>query len=355
MTIWIRCSAGASIGYGHLGRCLTLADALTKCGQACGFIIAADQTSPIELIDARDHRVHTIPANGELADELDHYPAKTQCVLFDLCNSEVMRNRESLAALVAACKKRSIKTGMIDGLGDEAYTVENSFGSADWVLSPYALPADELPRTAQRWFHGAKFALLAPEFGQCSSHRPAQAATEIIVSTGGADPWDLSAIALAALAGIDGIALVRVILGPFFSAELKTTLKRLAKAVPADIDFLSFKDNPHTLYQSSTLGILGPGNTKYEAAACGLPSIILCPDGKITWNCRPFEYGGGAAVMNIAEVSEDELRNELSAMLSDRQRQIEMSRRCREFVDGRGIDRVVTLINDEFSSPMVPA
>lgn len=269
--IWIRCEADSEIGMGHWMRCRNLALAFRKLGIEVGFILPANADYCSEW------DVHPLPVSTSLREEVKYYPCdQMDAVVLDISSSRTLSQSDALSSIVHQLRRENILTFLIDGLGDCGYTASAS-APPHVVLTPYLLARDEPRRNCENWLHGASYAMLASEYGE--ELEPRQS-SEILFSLGGADPWRLTETTLVSFSeGLLGLPegwTLTVVTGPFFSALRCQNIRDITGSLGVKYCNLH-SPNMLEAYRASSAAILGPGLSKYEATACRLRPIILCP------------------------------------------------------------------------------
>lgn len=98
-----------------------------------------------------------------------------------------------------------------------------------------------------------------------------------------------------------------------------------------------------SLLAECDLALSAAGSMAWELCFMGVPSIMM----PLAENQRPIAHrlaAAGAAVGVSGEIDVAGLARELKALASDAPRRLELSRRARQLVDGRGARRVVTAL-----------
>lgn len=321
--IWLRFQYGPKIGMGHAVRCLNLARALKAKGQEVGLLL--DSSAP-RLAGAEDWPVIEM-------DKLTDFP-EDGAIIFDISHAET---RDSLPLWIKALSKAGRKTGVIDGLGLDAW---NGRIKPDLVLTPYLMPANVLARSAKAWISGPQYAILSEAYAE---EPPAlnSRKNSVLISIGGADPWALTETALEAALSASSIPRfdVRVVAGPQLSAPRRAHLTTQCKKT--DVELLDAPPSLHDLLCASAVAVLGPGLTKYEAAACNTPAVILAPDEEALALNQPFAESGLA---NVMDASARNFAGQLSAAIASQASKRRSSWTGRSIIDGKGSARAADAI-----------
>jgi spore coat polysaccharide biosynthesis predicted glycosyltransferase SpsG len=181
---------------------------------------------------------------------------------------------------------------------------------ADAVVNDmYGDPRDIPPR-----YSGARYAVLRPEF----TVRPYQVkaeATQVAVLFGGTDPARLTELAVEALKPL-----------PVFLDVIRPEDRRSVAAAMHDADLL----------------LTSGGRTLYEAAAVGVPAVVLCQNQRETTHTH---LGIGNINLGLGRlVTPEHLRHTVTTILGDPDLRGDMSVEARRSVDGGGADRVRRII-----------
>ena len=285
--IWLRCKAGLKIGTGHAVRCLSLARAIQSEGGEAGIILDNENTAFLMQAETADIPALTVTPRATLADEVSEFPAGP--VLVDLSNPILL---DQLSNLIAALQAQGRKTALIEGLDKEAYRgpVE-----PDLVITPYIGAEAETPRPAKRWIGGGQYAVLGPEYD--AAPKSLDRREGVLVMLSGSDPWYLTEQVLGALA--ERGAELRIAIGNSIPHDRALKLAASVEAIGATP--LMAPDGLYQHFNAARACILGPGLAKYEAAATGTPTVIVCPDARYAAMQSAFIGEGLGHLINAEE------------------------------------------------------
>jgi len=93
------------------------------------------------------------------------------------------------------------------------------------------------------------------------------------------------------------------------------------------------------------LAITGGGLTKYETAVTGTPSIAISHFDEEAKRTEEFARGGSILHLGlISEIRQEDVAEATNRLLEDYALRAEMSKRGRNLVDGKGIERIISEI-----------
>jgi UDP-2,4-diacetamido-2,4,6-trideoxy-beta-L-altropyranose hydrolase len=220
--------------------------------------------------------------------------------------------------------------------------------AADVVLNQNVFATSEMyqsRRAGTRLLLGPAYALLRQEFASArrAETMPAEA-DRLLVTLGGADPYNVTDRVLDGLALVSGADLrIRVVVGP-------SNPHRLRLASHATIDprvvILPPVDRIVHLMAWADMAITGGGITVYELCCMGVPTLVV----PIVSSQREFASAldrDGICVDLGKHESLDpaSLADAIGGLRLDAARRTAMSRRALERVDGRGSERVLDALN----------
>jgi UDP-2,4-diacetamido-2,4,6-trideoxy-beta-L-altropyranose hydrolase len=297
MRIAIRTDAGKQIGYGHLRRCMTLADALRARG------------ADVQFVDSDD----SVAADAGIADTYT----------LDEAWFSAMRARATLL--------------VIDDLADRALDADLVTNSA--ITAPqldYRTPAD------CRLLLGPTFALVRAAFCE-AAHAPRRSVERVLVTLGGSDPTFRTRVVVAGLQAVLASSVhIDVVLGPLHGDD-------------AALDELASRDVRVTLHRAPDLPALvaaadvavsGGGQTTFELAAAGVPAVALALADNQRLVLAGFAQAG--TLVHAGDASAPDVADALSScvmqVVGDEAMRRRMSEAGRQLVDGRGAERVAAAL-----------
>ncbi len=305
-TICFRADASAAIGTGHVMRCLTLADQVSRRGAECLFVAAAGTR---ELVPSLPYPVlppERLPFGAALV-VVDHYGIDA---------AEEARIR-SMSRAVMVMDDLPTRRHHCDLLLDQ------TFGRR---AEEYR---DLVPHNSVV-LAGSEYALLRPQF---AAARPAALARRdgslrrLLVSLGGTDPHNATGAVLDALAG-SGLA-IDVVMGA--KAPHLEAVGARAAALPHATVHVGVSDMAG-LMAGADLAIGAGGTSTWERCCLGLPTLMLVIADNQRDVARLVAESGAARLITMADlpaalaVSPDELRA--------------MSAAAARLCDGQGAARV---------------
>lgn len=165
----------------------------------------------------------------------------------------------------------------------------------------------------------------------------------IIVSVGGADPHGLSLLITQSLLEVPNIQII-VIIGPFFKET--RDLSVLAKTY----DNIQILKSPPKIWKElrkADIAISASGNTLYELSVLQIPTICIVAEPHQLPYANFFSSKGFC--LNLG--SKDELtltriRNIVSSLLENHQKRKKMSLSAKKIIDGKGLPRVVKVVDN---------
>lgn len=358
MLVVFRADASVQIGTGHVMRCLTLADELTRHGHSCRFICREHPGHLGDLIASKGFRVDLLPARND--NDLDMHGGKTDHYATWLGVSWEEDARETLEALSLQTTdwlvvdhyaldvnwerlvgKAVSNVMVIDDLANRAHEcallMDQNLGR---VPSDYD---DLLPEECSRLI-GPRYALLRPEFSECRDrglkHREQPELKRILISLGGVDQANvtgrvldgLSASALPASTELD------IILGASapFLAEVQQQAARMRFKATVSVNV---KDMAERMYLAD-LSIGAAGGTSWERCSLGLPAVlVVLAENQVAGAKALLESGAAKTISDPEQLAS--LLPSVLAGLAEPGLLYRMSESAAGITDGKGVLRVV--------------
>ncbi len=322
---WMRTDAGPQIGFGHLKRCIVLAQSLIECG------------TPLFLIDSQDHW-----SQEQLADQgYDYFCGKLEEAWSFLPDPAVIlidtRNKDGLDRLMAAARNHNTPIVSIHDLGLNPLPSDIVI---DGSIAPVRL--DALAQKA-KLYSGTDFMVLDPAY--CSLRQRPMRIRErigsILVNLGGGDshryfPRVLEGLNLWARHEVEVIGIPGFV--PWGQERL----------VQKDWHPLRFRWESASAAQflfSSDLAITAGGLAAYEALCAGTPLLALSYDHLQQTTITAIAAAGACIDLGPGDdLDPVQLAKVLSGIERNHYERRQVSLRGRRMVDGRGAERVSQII-----------
>ena len=327
IAFWV--AAGPIIGFGHLRRCLTLAAILNEHGVRTYFLLDAAPDA-VALANAEGQPAQSVAAGEPPVHQLTKLPERIAAIVVD---SYVFKPQ--CFARLRACVPLIIA---IDDNADrelDADLIVNGSAGADALNYPLQTGATHLL--------GTDYMLLRPEFAAVPARDIHTDIQRVLVTVGGSDPRNLtSQLVQWTLEALPGV-FVDAILGPLFEPRGGSQwVNHSADAVTLHQNTRLMRD----LMLSADLAITAGGQTTYELAACGTPSLGIRVADNQTINLSGLSKAG--TLLWVGDADDDHLGPTLKGALvhlgASRDERAHMSARGRRLVDGRGAARAASAI-----------
>ncbi len=326
-----RVDASARIGSGHVSRCLALADYLAARGWDCIFAVSSETCQAFPRLDRSTHRVCVV-ANAFDAVSVGLATGKHATLT-------VIDHYSIDAHFETACRKWSERIMVIDDLANRYHDCDFLI---DQTLGRVSRDYSALVPSDCRQLLGPEYALLRPEFSRLREQtleRPRESLRRILVAIGGADPHDITGLALQAILA-SGLTLeVDVALGSISPNCLKVSefVAAAGKGWQLHLDTTEMAK----LISSADLAIGACGVGSWERCTLGLPSIAVV----IADNQRMIarELRRRAAIIyagDWGETSVKVLERHLLEMAGDGALRAAIAANAAAVCDGRGLERV---------------
>lgn len=325
--ILIRADANEKIGSGHIMRCLSIAHAFVTCGHRVLFVTADHKGD--NLINRAGFS--SICLNSEYTD-LEHEPIVEVFANFHpslvLVDSYYVTNKyfRSLSTYT--------KIAYMDDTKEDIWDVDciinyNIYGAAlDYTL---------YKSTRTKLLLGPLYAPLRPEFQGIFQH-PIKHVTDVMVSTGGADPEKITERLINGLC-----SKLKKVRFHFVIGVLNPRIEVIKTIATDNIVLHIDENNMSGLMRTSDIAISAAGSTLYELCACGTPTITY----SLADNQRTAteEFAKQGIMISVGDcrdnqdIIEDIGRN-LHRLIDDEKGRKIMSTKMHSLIDGHGAERL---------------
>lgn len=204
-----------------------------------------------------------------------------------------------------------------------------------------ALYEDSSPDSTH--FGGGKYAVMREEFLFLPPYVVKDKIAVVTATFGGSDPNNIALHCIESLPSEYPDIQFRIITGPGYSHD-KRLLKNRASALENTL-LIDSATNMATHFSESDLVITSCGRTVFEAAACGVPCVVICQNEREMKHRHITSQDG---VISMGLFSESKTMHGLLHLFEelrrDPQMRRSMSEKSTEIVDGLGIFRIIGLI-----------
>jgi UDP-2,4-diacetamido-2,4,6-trideoxy-beta-L-altropyranose hydrolase len=342
-TLNIRADASIAIGTGHVMRCLALGQAWQDAGGRVVFATIG-LTSPVEQ-RLRSEGIEIVKFNGAPGSVQDASQLE-ELACAHHADWVVVDGYQFEAEYQRKVKDAGLKLLFIDDNGHAKHYL------ADLVLNQNAHGCEDLyqsraPRT--KLLLGPRFALLRREFQGWRQWKreTVPVARKVLVTMGGSDPDNVTAIVVRALqlASIESLE-AKVVVG--VSNPCIGSLERVAGQSQANVSVVKDATNMPELMAWADVAISGAGSTCWEMCLLGLPAIVidLAENQRIV--AKELDRRGVAIHLGAAgDATPEKIVSKLRWLLDSIETRTALSMRARELVDGNGAERVVSAMRGE--------
>ena len=325
--------AGPSIGLGHARRCLTLALALRERGLASRFLLAGNAPAA-ELLRSQAFIVEVVSGALDAPAALDQLGRwGTRVAVTDSYQFET--------AFLAALEAGGSTVLALSDRPDRELPVSLVLNAAVGI-EPLAYRG----RADTCFLLGPRYALLRSEFAREPEPRPAGPIGRVLITVGGSDAHDLTRRLMRWVADDVAGAAVDVVVGPFFTTATIDAIRREAGRPGARVSIHEQPADMRGLMQQAHLAVCGAGQTTYELAACGTPTMAISTADNQLDSVNGFAAAG--TLVHVGRVTDAALeahtRAALARLLADEPARLALGRTGRALVDGRGTERVADIL-----------
>lgn len=339
MKLLFRTDGSASIGLGHVMRCLALAQAAHCAGHSASFLMAPGAEAAEERLRAEQCDVRTLAAKPGTPQDA----AETAAIARDQAADWVIVDGYQFDGNY----QQTFKEGGMPLLFIDDFGHANRY-VADIILNQnfYASEMHYASSGISRLLLGPEYALLRREFVQWKrlDRIFPEHANRILITMGGADTNNNAEKILQCLQNIDKMKLDITIVSGAANPH-RTSLEKTIEKSCHTARLLFNVTNMAPLMAESDVGITAGGSTCYETLFMGLPSVVFVTADNQERNVQSLERAHAiiGAGWDTA-LNERKLPRLLASVLSDEELRRSLSTKGRGIVDGQGCSRVLSVM-----------
>ncbi|ADU75875.1 UDP-2,4-diacetamido-2,4,6-trideoxy-beta-L-altropyranose hydrolase [Acetivibrio thermocellus AD2] len=345
LNIGIRVDGSANIGMGHIMRCLSLAKGFRNAGANVYFLSRFEQG--ISRIRQDNFEVLEMPYRksrnsggffygdaSELEEDAEEIICRIRAFNLDVLIIDSYNvSREFFLKL----KPHVRKLCYIDDLNKFVYPVDVLInGNITAPALNYAKYSDD-----ELMLLGLKYNLIRDEFKNLPERIINRDVREIMITTGGSDPFNLTLRLANAILPEEEFKDVRIniVVGSGFTNADK--LRELSERNPNVVLHENVLRMSEVMLKSD-VAISAGGSTLYELCACGTPALaVVIADNQREMVDMLSSEGYIISLGWHEELDDRELLRKVKSLCGDYEKRVLFSRKMQKLVDGEGVKRVV--------------
>ena len=342
--IIFRCDAGRipGVSMGHAFRCMALAREIMQTGTEVLFLMQ-DYPEGVNAVRSRGFAVETIDRTLSPHKESEILAGMPgDVIVFDLLNAGPITHA------LPAMDKRVV---VIDDTGENVvcgHLIINGSIAAERLTYPGSTPEATL-------LLGPSYCILGEEFDEIPM-QTGERRHDLVIFMGGSDPAGLTMKVARFLIRSNSSLAIEIILGSSFAGEDGVRTLMADYAAPCKITSAPASIVP--AFHNARLALVAGGRTVYEAAATGLPGIILPSIEHENRAARLFSATGAFVHVEHAwQLAGDEFERQLAVQLKlveDSSQVVDMASKAIRLVDRAGRRRVSVAILDQLRHSRPP-
>ena len=327
----IRADGGAGIGMGHIMRCLTLAKEFTRSG--CSVVFISKNEEGIDKI--REEGFAILKLHGfTLLEEAGAIAEIARLQDLDLLFVDSYNVAEEYFLMIKPYVK---KLGYIDDLNSLIYPVDILLNGS--VLARYM--DYKSYSSSEMLLLGLEYNLLRGEFENVPVRVINKDVKELMITTGGSDPYNMSPYIINMLLSDEGLKALRlnVIVGSAFRN------KELLQEIAVKNSNVELYENPKYISDimlKSDIAISSGGGTLYELCACGTPVLgYIMADNQQSVVEKMSQLGLIESLGWYNKFTSVELTGKLKKLCDSYETRTALNHKMKQLVDGKGAERAV--------------
>lgn len=330
--IAIRADGNSDIGFGHLIRTMALARQLERCGAKVIFL----SQNPENI---RNYTVEQINSGSDLAVEDTEVERILQQSRADMLIIDSYAYQQARLDRVASLDLLSV---YIDDINLYEFNV-------DFVANGNLYAPRLKYRGKARQLLGSDYLILREEFTGLSARKPNRQLRDVLITFGAADMENVTPELLKLITGYEHFKELNwhVVIGPVFrnSEEIESIVGGYPNM------FLCHNPAIKDLMSNCDIAVSAAGSTTYELAASGVPAILtVVADNQLMLAEEAHRQGMAINLGWYQNLDPARLFSALDSMINNHMLREKMAVRGRVLIDGRGAQRLATVLLDEMKA-----
>ena len=320
--IVFQCHGGHHIGWGHVMRCLNLAQWLK--GKYKVYFVINQDAEICEFIRGKGFPVFEV---GERKNEKKSEEKIINTVLSLEPHLVINDVRDTTQEYMQTLKMKNIKIINFDDTSNNV-KMANAF-----------IDANKKEKNGKCF--GPSFIVLSSMYSKIvkKKRKIHKKVRTILVSLGGSDPQYLTDKTMRSFEGkITEPIEIKIIIGPSF--HHKDRLEKWGRL--NNVSFVKEYDDLSTLLLNADIAVVNGGITMFESLCVGTPTVVIAQNKPQAKNARRMERRG--AVINLGEgtkISDKKIARKVNALINSFTLRDRLSHKAKKEIDGKGIFRVL--------------
>lgn len=345
MKVMFRPDVSERTGLGHLSRCLTLADELSKHGASVAFILDEQARGVLSILEAKGYSILWIDPATRLEDEPCWMSQRLKPPIVDWIVVDHYRIERTWEMKIRPLTRKIM---VIDDLADRAHDCDvlldqNAFSDHD---DRY----DTLVPAAAIKLLGCQYALLRPQFAEvrtCMKPRAAEIAN-IMISYGGSDPTHEVVKALECVIHEPHIHF-HIVLGTLHSR--KEQIRDFCRKHD-HVSLYIQTDRMADIMATCDLALCSAGTMTWERYCLGLPGVTTAVASNQISNAKNgHEMGIDYYLGTHDQVTPADLIRGMEYWKQHPERRLEASIQAMQLVNGLGVQKIVEVLYEMSAAP----
>ncbi len=337
------------IGWGHVMRCIGLAEEFKKAGINSIFITKRENVNIFEKIsefgfkvEALAHKIDFYKESRLVVNIINKYQAKT--LVIDLSNKRTLEDLNSFKKYIDYLRKQIKNITFIDGLNNEGILSKIKI-PINIAIVPYVGAETEIFKRHSKstYLLGSQYAVIRRELLQRSADfKPIpKKASNILVLPGGS----LNKIFLSKIINALDLITVNDLHFKIISNKGIEFNQLILKKSKLRIEIIENTSAMSKLYNWADIAISASGLTMYELAYMGIPSIVISHNKMHERIIDIFLSKGSIIHLGSKQmVTSKAIALSIDNLVNNQSKRSLMSLNGRSIVDGKGAKRIISNI-----------
>lgn len=334
MKIIFICRASTDIGLGHLSRSRTLAEVASRHHDVSFLVIGSEIAR--RLLSGSPFPFHVMADERSIP---QYVTDRFDAIIFDMMHIET----QWLGYL-------SSKSSLLVSISP----IFNQMAGMDLFFSRTRYGIKNYDLATEKQFRGLKYTIVQSACsaidGRLFKANLKLGSLPIAISMGGGDAANKTLLFLQALRQCRVPATFWVLIGEGYTHSLDLLISAIDRDKNHEIILAKTNVSMWHILNNCVLAILSGGVTTYEAAYAGLPTINMFEsDDQFFLIKELIEAGVSINAGIISDKNLTRLDKLIEELYEDRGKLLEMHRKSRHLIDGKGSERIIRIIEKKFA------